>query len=172
MYEVNKDGNSVISLLSSRLTPEETEKILNLIPDGPAEPTVGDYEEYTVILPEDIKKKIELAVWHYRVNIGIMKIKYDYKCSRIANITSAIPRHSDSTIQSENKIRDFVVVTYLTKFEMGEILFPQHSIFIKPEQGDIIIFPTGPFHQHLVNPAIGRRIIMRSEFIRSEDDQN
>jgi hypothetical protein len=161
------DGQGLILTFSPVFTHKETQEILSAEPHGKPEPTIGGYEEYTVDLYPGYIKKISSCVNEY-LKCYEIKNNYTYKCSRVAEISKSVPRHFDSVTQSNNRVRDFVVVTYLTSFDMGEIVFPQHGVIFKPELGDTIIFPTGPFHQHLVNPAIGKRIIMRSEFIASE----
>lgn len=162
--------HGLIQAYASVFNDSDAAEILKSQALGEQEPTVGGYAEYTINLHQAYRAKVETCVQSYLKSYEI-DFNYCYKCSRLANITDVIHRHSDSVVNLEPKhdIRDFIVISYLTQFDAGEIIFPQHGLIFKPELGDTLIFPTGPFFQHLVNTTMGERIIMRSEYYQNLD---
>lgn len=162
--------STLIRSFPSVFTEQEADAILKTESLSEPEPTIGGYEEYTIELNQDFRKRIDACVNSYLKSLEI-NFSYTYKCSRLANITDIITRHSDSVVRLEPKhhIRDFIVISYMTNFKAGEIVFPQHGVILKPELGDTLIFPAGPFFQHLVNSAIGNRVILRSEYFQNLD---
>lgn len=154
-----------IRVYPNLLTQSESDEIAKSKPIAGVDSSIGGYDEYS-INANSILPKIQSAVNSYLDALQITNL-YHYRCSRIAHIGGPIERHHDIEVKlmPKHRVSNFVVVTYLTDFEMGEIIFPQHGFIHKPSKGDTIIFPTGPFFQHLVNPAIGPRIIMRTEYI-------
>lgn len=146
------------------LSKDECLAILNSEHYGEEE-IFGEYSELTVDVSPESEDKIISAVYGHLESLKIHH-RYDLDCTKIAHIKSVIPAHCDPVHDevNHNYTRHFVCVVYLTEFEMGEIIFPQHKKIIKPNQGDLVIFPTGPFYQHQVNISMGERWILRPNF--------
>ena len=150
--------------IRSVLTSNDCENILNSEYYGEEE-IFGEYGEMSVDVSQEIKDKIQSAVGNHLESLKIFH-RYDLDCTKIAHIKSVIPAHCDPVHDEAGHkyTRHFVCVVYLTEFDMGEIIFPQHKVVIKPNRGDIVIFPTGPFYQHQVNISFGERWILRANF--------
>lgn len=163
--------SKAIQLIEKVLTAEECETILKSEHYGNVE-NYSDYDEMSVDVSDATRNKIVDAVNKHLVKMKILPSEvgdtYELDCIRIAHIENIISTHYDPPSQHENwehiYTRHFVCVIYLTQFEMGELIFPQHGRIIKPNLGDMVIFPTGPFYKHQVNISEGDRWILRPNF--------
>jgi hypothetical protein len=154
--------------IRSLLSAPECITILKSEQYGQSEVLLGDNIEMNVDVGSDILKRIEVEV---NKNLSELRIQEYYvpDCTKIVHVQSPIPLHSDPVVMHDKDgnhvyTRHFVCVLYLTEFEMGEIMFPQHGKVIKPNRGDLVLFPTGPFYLHQVNVPLGERWILRVNF--------
>jgi len=70
--------------------------------------------------------------------------------------------------------RTYSSLVYLNDdFEGGEIFFPRLKLALRPEQGLLVIFSSGPEHEHGVKPVTaGRRYTMPSWYTTDESHRN
>lgn len=163
--------SKAIQLIERVLTPEECKEILDSEHYGNVE-NYSDYDEMSVDISDSIKSKIVDTVNKHLHKMKVLPSevgdRYELDCVRIARIETIISTHYDPCHMHINwehvYARHFVCVLYLTQFEMGELIFPQHGEIIKPNQGDMVVFPTGPFYKHQVNVSEGERWILRPNF--------
>lgn len=161
----------MVRVFKSNLTSEECESLLTQGSDSLARETVfGMYEEYDINVYPDLQRRIDATVTTYLRDLGINN-SYRHDCNRRIDVTGHIRLHYDNEVRfparpgGKHYIRHFIVVTYLTDFELGKIHFPQHGLHIKPDRGDTIIFPASPFYMHEVGVPVGIRSIMRTEYL-------
>lgn len=123
----------------------------------------GSSTNYLVVLNEYHINKISGLVNSW-LKSNRINIEYKYLESGISVWTGPAAEHFDREVTDSGRIVQFNCLSYLTQFEMGELVFPSLSKVLELDKGDVALFPTGPFFPHLVNIAIGDRYALGSNF--------
>ena len=67
--------------------------------------------------------------------------------------------HSDYFPQGPMRLRHLTGICFMSDVsEGGELVFPQQDLEIKPEQGKLVIFPSGWTHAHHTKPVLSNDV--------------
>jgi hypothetical protein len=121
--------------------------------NGEKEFTVHTYHSIEKIDPNilSLLQDSAMSVYNYvKNNYGSNLIDFDPFKTHIARFEkgNGMHEHFDSS-----RPKDIATLVYINDdYEGGEIYFPYHNIYIKPNIGDLLCFPDNPDFIHGVKP--------------------
>jgi len=122
-----------------------------------------------------IKKQADEQVLEYCTRMNLFHEDYSFSCAdaQITAPNGRLEEHFDDTLHWGSctiELKDFVVLVYLYNSTVdGEIVFTKQKKIIRPTFGDILIFPSGITHPHLVNGSHKQRVSLNLKYTREHN---
>jgi hypothetical protein len=148
-----------IKIVKSFISKEDLLFIENFLKSVDSEfKQYGNVEkEFTFFTDFKDNEVLKILNSYGRLVLYFIKNNYPGSFGEFNNSKTHIARFTEGSGMHEHfdtaRPNDIATLVYLNdNYEGGEIYFPEHNIYIKPEKGDLVCFPDNPGYIHGVMP--------------------